>query len=83
MGRIEDALTHDRSYDPTGTHAAKYSPAQDGPFECEHCAHYADESCNHPVLMADVEVEKNTHGDAMVDAGGCCMYFRMKEKSNG
>jgi hypothetical protein len=81
MARIEEVLRHDLSQDPTGTRAAKYSPAGDGPFECEHCSHFAPKnSCNHPVLMADQEVPKNDHGDAVVEPGGCCAYFRKKEK---
>jgi hypothetical protein len=84
MARIEDALRSGCSQDPTGTHAAKYSPAKDGPFRCDGCTHYAEkDSCNHPVLMADEEMTKNEHGDAVVDDGGCCMYFRKKGKSNG
>ena len=82
MARIEDILsgrlnTHNA---PTGTRAAGYSPPDCGPFRCDNCLHYSHDACNQPVVMADKELEHNAHGDAIVEDGGCCTYFRNKKK---
>lgn len=66
---------------PTGFSGTKVSGlvrTKDG-THCRTCLHYADDSCNHPVVMADPKVEKNDHGDAIVDDNWCCGYWWPKE----
>jgi hypothetical protein len=80
VARIEDVLAgrlHHHNA-PMGTRASGFVEGKLGPFKCGNCLHFADDSCNHPLLMADKEVEKNDHGDAVVDAKDCCNYFRTK-----
>lgn len=54
-----------------------------GQTRCDRCLHYADDSCNHPVVMADPEVAKNAHGDAIVADGDCCEWWWPIQKSKG
>jgi hypothetical protein len=81
MARIEDVLsgrltTHNA---PIGTRVSGFVKGESGPFKCGNCIHFSKDACNHPMLMADSQVEKNAHGDAIVDADDCCNYFRNKK----
>lgn len=76
------------NWEPTGTKRTHYSAAKDGPFRCDCCEHYDEDTttsgeCNHPEVMADPQVPKDRdgHGDAEVDAAGCCEYFRARTRS--
>lgn len=70
----------------TGTTAVAYSGPENGPFQCGRCVHFmpasasdkegAHDECWHPKVIADPEMEHDDDGHAMVDAEGCCEYFR-------
>lgn len=51
-----------------------------GQARCDRCLHYSDDACNHPTVMADPQVSKNDHGDAVVEDGDCCKFWWPKEK---
>lgn len=63
-------------FDPVGTKKSGYAPPGLGPFECEHCEHYDAGLCDHPDVEADPEVKKSTDGRGIVEAEGCCTYYR-------
>lgn len=66
------SLPHDDQ--PIGTARAGYSTA--GPFRCDHCIHADDGLCNHPEVIADLEMTLADDGRATIQADGCCTYFR-------
>ena len=63
-----------------GTKASGFVKASEGECKCHKCDYYADDACNHPVVMADPEVKKNDHGDAIVaDADRCKFWWPMSK----
>lgn len=72
------------SEDPIGTPKAHYAPPSSGPFKCGNCVHYSSSAiglglCNHSEVRADAEaghIKKNKEGKPIVEANGCCNYFR-------
>lgn len=70
---------------PIGTPHANYAPAKMGPFECSRCTHFhggsgsSDGTCSHPDVMRDAKnghIQSDAQGHAMVQARGCCTYWR-------
>lgn len=63
-----------------------YQGPEDGPFRCSRCVHFmpasasdhanARDECWHPEVIEDPEMELDDDGHALVQAGGCCEYFR-------
>jgi len=63
---------------PVGTRMAGYAKPSDGPFYCGNCIHFDSgppSHCEHPALLADLDV-KHQNGKAIVERFGCCTYFR-------
>ena len=67
------------SIDKCGTKVSGLVKTKNGTC-CGDCIHEADDACNHPVVMADPEVEKNEHGDAIVKDEWCCEYWAPRSK---
>lgn len=63
-----------------GTRVSGFVHGKVGPFECGTCLHFDGDACNHPTVMADPEVKKNDHGDAIVDADDRCKFWWPKKK---
>jgi len=70
-------------FDPIGTRKSGYAPPRDGPFRCGHCEHYSDGKCNHPDVESDKQVPKAADGKGIVEADGCCNYFRTRGFRSG
>jgi hypothetical protein len=72
------------STEPIGTPKAHYAPPEKGPFKCGLCVHYTEGQlsmglCDHPEVKADADaghIKRNKEGKAIVEANGCCNYFR-------
>ena len=70
--------------EPIGTTHANYAPASAGPFRCGGCLHYKGNPinlglCDHPDVAEDArdgEIKVNKEGKPIVEANGCCTYFR-------
>ena len=78
--QLEDLRAAHADINEYGTKVSGFVCGHDGPFDCGHCHHYADEACNHPLVMSDSAVPKNAHGDAKVDADDCCRYWHPRKK---
>jgi len=70
---------------PIGTRLSGYAGPESGPFECGNCIHFEDEgsTCKHPAVIGDPEIEKNENGLAIVEAEGCCNFFRPSPQKKG
>jgi hypothetical protein len=61
---------------PDSTRLSGYGT--NGPYHCGMCKYFDGGYCNHPVVVADPQVEKDG-GRAVVDAKrGCCEFVEPK-----
>lgn len=67
-----------------GVGEVKYAGPEFGPFDCGHCAWFSftksGGQCQHPEVVADKALAKNSQGLAIVDQHGCCNEFRPTRK---
>jgi hypothetical protein len=67
-----------------GTELGAYQGPEEGPFRCGRCVHFmaaaeasgGKDECWHPEVIKDPDMEIDDDGHALVDARGCCEYFR-------
>jgi hypothetical protein len=74
------------SSDQLGTPHSGYLGADYAPFACHACLHFSwPHLCEHPDVIEDAKrglggLKLQKSGRAVVQAGGCCNYFRPKPK---
>ena len=78
IGRKKSELVQINSAAVHGEPGTGYMGPEDGPFRCDHCEYFKDNSCGNEEMKKLSKRAKTSEGRVKVAADGCCIYFEEK-----
>jgi len=75
FGRKKEPLVHINQFSIKGEKGTGYEdPDGKGPFSCENCEYFKNNSCGQKDMVAKSKRPKTKDGRVEVDPKGCCEY---------